>query len=269
MEESLGILRKQDVRTRWNHEIDDFTPWLKRPENLEQLEQVLGMSLKIVADELPIGAFVADLVAIDQASGRFVVIENQLAHADHGHMAQALTYSSAFNDRGVVTVWIAASFADAHLETLHWLNTQTPDQVAFYGVVLELWQIDDSRPVVHFTTVVRPWDRVKQELAETLETLKTEQATEEWSDETRAAIDQLKSDTEKIAEVAEVAAALGRNIVRYRKARQLTQRELARRTGVDRTYLSQIENGKFNVSVALIYRIAQVLEVTADQLLGW
>lgn len=42
----------------------------------------------------------------------------------------------------------------------------------------------------------------------------------------------------------------------------MTQAELARRAGVDRSYLSKIENGKQKPSFAFVERIAAVLNVS-------
>ncbi len=57
--------------------------------------------------------------------------------------------------------------------------------------------------------------------------------------------------------------------LRLRVARQksgLSLRELARRLGVSASFLSQIENGKSQPSVATLYSIAQMLEVSIDHL---
>ena len=57
--------------------------------------------------------------------------------------------------------------------------------------------------------------------------------------------------------------------LRLRTARQksgMTLRELARRLGVSPSFLSQIENGKSQPSVATLYSMAQTLDVSIDHL---
>jgi transcriptional regulator with XRE-family HTH domain len=54
---------------------------------------------------------------------------------------------------------------------------------------------------------------------------------------------------------------LGNNIRKLRVARKLSQDELAHRAGVERGYLSRIENGQRNPSVMVLGQIAAGLNV--------
>ena len=56
----------------------------------------------------------------------------------------------------------APVFTEEHRKTLEWLNDHTVDELGFYGVALELWQIDGSRPAAKFDVVSRPADIVRQ-----------------------------------------------------------------------------------------------------------
>src|SRR5947209_2141117 len=61
----------------------------------------------------------------------------------------------------------------------------------------------------------------------------------------------------------------GRRLRDVRKQRNLSQRELAARVGIDFTYLSKIEGGRMDPpSEAVIRRIAQVLETDEDELIN-
>ena len=53
----------------------------------------------------------------------------------------------------------------------------------------------------------------------------------------------------------------------WREHRQLTQVELARRAGIDKTYLSQIEDGHKPGSVAVLAKLASALGVEVDDLI--
>lgn len=57
------------------------------------------------------------------------------------------------------------------------------------------------------------------------------------------------------------------NVRRTRKASGLSQEALAHEAGVDRTYVSQVERGKRNVTVTVLARLARALNTTPDQLL--
>lgn len=61
---------------------------------------------------------------------------------------------------------------------------------------------------------------------------------------------------------------LGECIRSARKVRELNQQELALRCSLDRAYLSSLENGKQNVTIAALVRIAQALGLTVEDLLS-
>ncbi|MCY4110100.1 MAG: DUF4268 domain-containing protein, partial [Chloroflexi bacterium] len=86
--------------------------------------------------------------------GRTVVIENQLGSTDHSHLGQLLTYMAGFDAN--VIVWIAKSFRDEHAEALSLLNRRTGEDTEFFGIEVELWSIDESRPAVNFNLITVP-----------------------------------------------------------------------------------------------------------------
>ena len=53
----------------------------------------------------------------------------------------------------------------------------------------------------------------------------------------------------------------------YRKQRRLTQRVLAASTGIRNRYISDIERGLHNISVGMLLRLAQALDIPAAWLL--
>ncbi len=61
---------------------------------------------------------------------------------------------------------------------------------------------------------------------------------------------------------------IGINIKKLRKLKHLSQIELAVAVGIDRAYLSEIENGRTNVSINILYAIADSLELSIVDLLA-
>lgn len=59
----------------------------------------------------------------------------------------------------------------------------------------------------------------------------------------------------------------GKRVRELRKARQLTQQELAELTGLSRSYIGEIEIGKRNVSLKNIEIIAKALQTDVPSLL--
>ena len=60
---------------------------------------------------------------------------------------------------------------------------------------------------------------------------------------------------------------LAERIKEYRLQNSLTQEKLAEKTGVNETYISQIETGTAKPSLKLLYRLSIVLGVSIDILL--
>jgi transcriptional regulator with XRE-family HTH domain len=61
---------------------------------------------------------------------------------------------------------------------------------------------------------------------------------------------------------------IGKRIVKLRKKLGMTQEDLAGEAELDRSYLSEIENGHKKLSVETLTRIATALKVKASVLLG-
>ncbi len=157
MTELLGSLTRLDPRSVWPHEALNFTPWLA--EHLDLLAGVLGLELELVDQEAPIGDFSADVIAKDLGSQRLVLIENQLAPTDHSHLGQLLTYAAGLDAR--VIVWVSPEFREEHRQALDWLNRGHGTATDFFGAVVEVVQIDGSKPAANFRLVAAPndWSR--------------------------------------------------------------------------------------------------------------
>lgn len=59
---------------------------------------------------------------------------------------------------------------------------------------------------------------------------------------------------------------MGNKITYYRRKLGMTQGELAKKVGVDRTHINKIENGKKQMSMKLVVRIAKALNVTPNDI---
>jgi hypothetical protein len=153
----LGKLVRVDPRSVWTHEAINFTPWLA--EHIDQLGEALGLELELSERECAVGDFAVDLVARDLGRDRVVVIENQLEQTDHRHLGQLITYAAGL-EAGVV-IWVSRDIREEHRQALDWLNRGDANATEYFGVVLELLQIDGSRPAVSLRVVVSPnnWSR--------------------------------------------------------------------------------------------------------------
>lgn len=157
----LGQIQRLDLREAWPNEAEAFTPWLQ--EHIGELGEVLGLDLEVESREASVGDFSLDLLARDTGTGRPVIIENQLEQTNHDHLGKLLTYAGG-HDANVV-VWVAKQFREEHRQALDWLNQRTSEETSFFGVKVEVWKIDDSRPAPHFTLVAAPneWRRRKRQ----------------------------------------------------------------------------------------------------------
>lgn len=159
----LTKVRRLNLRDIWTKEASDFTPWLA--DNIRELGEVLGMDLELEAKEASVGEFSVDLLARDLGTNRPVVVENQLTQTNHDHLGKLLTYAAGFD--ASVVIWVAESIREEHRQTLEWLNQRTNADTDFFGVVIEVLQIEDSKPAFNFKPVVFPneWQKTKRSQA--------------------------------------------------------------------------------------------------------
>lgn len=61
---------------------------------------------------------------------------------------------------------------------------------------------------------------------------------------------------------------LGEELIRAREAAGMTQEGLAHKAGIDRTYVSQLENNHKSPTVDMLFRICDALDVSASAILA-
>lgn len=157
--EKLGKLKKIELRKSWNHEAHDFTQWLSKEENLELLSEEIGIDIKLIQTEANVGKFNVDILAEEENTGRKIIIENQLESTNHDHLGKLITYSSGHDAE--ISIWIVKEVRDEYIRAIDWLNEHTDDNVNFFLVKMELWQISDSLPAPKFQIISKPNDWAK------------------------------------------------------------------------------------------------------------
>ncbi|MFN9237669.1 MAG: DUF4268 domain-containing protein [Planctomyces sp.] len=155
----LGRLSRVELRKAWEKEDGDFTPWLALPENIGLLGEAIGLDLEVAAVEQAVGDFRADILCRDTASQSLVLIENQLERTDNRHLGQLITYAAGLQASSIV--WVASRIRNEHRAALDWLNEHTAEQFSFFGLEVELWQIEKSKIAPKFNVVCKPndWSR--------------------------------------------------------------------------------------------------------------
>lgn len=154
------LKRIDDLHKVWKREDKDFTRWLAKDENLALLGEAIGIDLVLEEIESNVGSFHVDIFATEESSGRKVIIENQLTSTDHDHLGKLITYASG-KDASYV-VWIVRNARDEHRQAIEWLNQHTDENVGFFLLEIEIWQIADSPYAPKFNVVERPNEWTKE-----------------------------------------------------------------------------------------------------------
>ncbi len=155
----IGKLKEVDIRNLWKHEQYDFSEWLSHDENIEELNDILGLTLTDVSKEVYVGSYRCDLVAVDESTGIKVIIENQLESSNHDHLGKIITYASGLDAQ--VVVWIVTHAKEEHRSAIEWLNNNTNGNINFFLIELHAYRIENSIPAPYFEVVEKPNDFIK------------------------------------------------------------------------------------------------------------
>lgn len=79
-----------------------FQNGLSKKENIENLNEILGLILVDISKETYVGSYRCDLSAKDETTGIKVIIENQLEMSNHDHLGKIITYASGLDAKVVV-----------------------------------------------------------------------------------------------------------------------------------------------------------------------
>ena len=155
----LGKLKEIDIRKVWAHEQYDFSKWLASESNIQELGEVLGLSLTDVETEKFVGSYRCDILCKDEITGKTVLVENQLEPTNHDHLGKIITYASGLD--ASVIVWIVAEARSEHASAIQWLNQHTDEDVAFFLLEIHAFVIGDSLPAPKFNIIEKPNDFAK------------------------------------------------------------------------------------------------------------
>lgn len=160
MKNKLSRLSKMDLRSVWSHEAFDFTTWLAQDENLELLSEEIGVDIKLIKTEAEVGKFNVDILAEEENTGRKIIIENQLENTNHDHLGKIITYTSGYDAE--IIIWIVKDVREEHKKAIEWLNEHTDENINFFLIKIELWQIGASDLAPKFNIISSPneWAKV-------------------------------------------------------------------------------------------------------------
>ena len=156
---NIGKLKEVDIRSLWKHEQYDFSEWLSKEENINILNEILGLTLVDVSKEAYVGSYRCDLFAVDESTGTKVIIENQLEPSNHDHLGKIITYASGLDAE--VIVWIVKKAKEEHRSAIEWLNNNTNSGINFFLIELKAYTIENSIPAPYFSVIEKPNDFIK------------------------------------------------------------------------------------------------------------
>ena len=66
--------------------------------------------------------------------------------------------------------------------------------------------------------------------------------------------------------MSQISKKLGVNIKKIRIQKKMSQGDICRKLGMDRSYMSAIEGGKKNITIAVLAKLANALNVSVSNL---
>ena len=156
---AIGKLEEVDIRELWKHEQYDFSEWLSKKENIENLNDILGLTLVDISKETYVGAYRCDLFAKDETTGIKVIIENQLEMSNHDHLGKIITYASGLDAK--VVVWIVKEAREEHRSAIEWLNNNTNSNINFFLIEIHAYKIGNSDKAPMFQVIEQHNDFIK------------------------------------------------------------------------------------------------------------
>jgi hypothetical protein len=151
---NLGQIKKVELRNAWKHEALDFTNWLAEEENLRLLSDEIGIDIKLIQTEATVGRFNVDILAEEETTDNKIIIENQLETTNHDHLGKIITYASGIEAKTII--WVVKDAREEHRQAIDWLNEHTVEDILFFLVKIELWQIGDSPFAPKFELISSP-----------------------------------------------------------------------------------------------------------------
>lgn len=151
---NLGSIKKVELRNAWKHEALDFTNWLAEEENLRLLSDEIGIDIKLIQTEATVGRFNVDILAEEETTDNKIIIENQLETTNHDHLGKIITYASGIEAKTII--WVVKDAREEHRQAIDWLNEHTVEDILFFLIKIELWQIGDSPFAPKFEIISSP-----------------------------------------------------------------------------------------------------------------
>lgn len=157
----IAKLKEVEVRELWQHEQYDFSAWLAKDDNIEYLNNILGLTLTDIDKEVFVGQYRCDIVAKDETTNDVVIVENQLDSTNHDHLGKIITYAAGLNAKYIV--WIVREAKEEHRAAIEWLNNNSSKDVNFFLIEIHAYSIGESDPAPKFEVIEKPNDFTKKD----------------------------------------------------------------------------------------------------------
>jgi len=142
-----------NIRKAWPREDYDFTPWLATEEGIEILSDEIGIQLRALGIEEPVGKYSLDVLAED-SNGDKVVIENMYGETDHDHIGKLFTYAAGFEAKTLIL--IAEKFTLEHRAALDFVNKNS--DIKIFGMEIRVKKVNEDDYIPEFDIVSSPND---------------------------------------------------------------------------------------------------------------
>ncbi len=135
----------------------DFSSWLKTM--IHYLNDSMDVNLTPIISMEESDDYFIDFLAVDEF-GNKVIIENQFYESNQKDLGFTLACLAHYDAK--MLIWLCEESQPDQEKAIRWLNKNTPSDVLFYLLKVEIFKIKNYEPIPRFTVITGPSEDIRR-----------------------------------------------------------------------------------------------------------